>query len=360
MNEQTINLLPTTLDSEMKKPKWSYLYAYNLGTLRDIFVYCVHKSKIDKEALYGDIVRKISPPRKHWINKKGKTKQDKERLILEYEHAARYLGLIKRTGDIITPSFDTFGKEKKIIMKENQYKDVENSYSSSSLSDKEQKAFLRIVLNYERARDFLWWFLDFPKFSGSGEFQVQHFRKYGKPIYISSEMVPGKKGSEQLRRDVDRKIWTIPDKYIRLANFVFPKWFRELGVIDKITILPEFSNDRKIWHMFYPIKMSTKEFLEYDLANFLESTFLKKDEERTLWIPYLVYFLSRKFLCPFRAVKISIENLYKQDFEHFYLERTSLQVMKERLKYKENYIKVDGFYRSTLRIARRGGKNGQK
>jgi hypothetical protein len=50
------------------------------------------------------------------------------------------------------------------------------------------------------------------------------------------------------------------------------------------------------------------------------------------------------------AIKKAIENVYKEDFSHFYLDRTSLQVMKKHSTYRESYIKVGGFYRSSLKI----------
>jgi hypothetical protein len=61
-----------------------------------------------------------------------------------------------------------------------------------------------------------------------------------------------------------------------------------------------------------------------------------------------------KFYCPVSAIKQAIEKIYKEDFSHFYLDRTSLQVMKRGSRsynaYRESYIKVDGIYRSSLKI----------
>ena len=105
-----IEVLPFT--KNLKKPPWSYLYVYNIKTIRDIFIYCNLKGQIEEKALYEDIKElKIPPPKDKWINPKRKRP---ERLILEYIHAAKYLGFIKKENDIILPNFDEFENEKRI------------------------------------------------------------------------------------------------------------------------------------------------------------------------------------------------------------------------------------------------------
>lgn len=268
-----IKTLPIT--EKVKNPYWSYLYAYNLRTLRDIFVYCAIKGEINKEALYREIVEKIPPPKNRWINERGKTKEKKEREILEYEHAARYFGLIKKEGIKIKPDFDTFEEEKKVIIKENKDRVFESSCASPELTQKEKEAISKIILNYERARDFLWWFLDFSKFPDSSSFNMGKFRKEAEPVFILGKIEKGKKGSEIFKRAVDGEIWKIPEEYIRVVSSVFPRWFKELGIIDKVVVFPEFNEDKNLWHMYYPIKMSEEEFLNQDIAEILESLFLK-------------------------------------------------------------------------------------
>lgn len=115
-----IETLP--MSKKVKNPRWSYFNAYNIRTVRDIFVYCVIKGEINKDDFYREVIEKIpppNPPKNQWINEKGKTKQDRERRILEFEHGARYLGLIKKERNIIKPDFETFKEEKETIIKEN-------------------------------------------------------------------------------------------------------------------------------------------------------------------------------------------------------------------------------------------------
>lgn len=147
-----------------------------------------------------------------------------------------------------------------------------------------------------------------------------------------------------MKREVDDKIWKIPDDYTRLASFVFPNWFRELDVIDKVMVFPEFSEDKNLWHMYYPIKMSEKDFLNLDIAEILRSLFLKGSSGGNIWVPYLIYTLAQKYYCPVKAIKMAVEDIYKKDPEHFYLERASLHAMKYATKYNESYMKVIPFH----------------
>ena len=355
-----LNLLPFT--KELKNPYWSYLYAYNIRTIRDIFIYCNYKGQIEEKAVYKDIKElRIPPPKDKWINPKRKRP---ERLILEYIHATEYLGLIKRENDTILPNFDEFEDEKRIIIEEGKGRLFNPSEVSPPFAEREKKALLTIVLNYERAKDFLRWFLDFSEFPDIWSFNINDFRKEAQPIFISGKMEKGKKGSSILKRAVDSKTWRIPtekpDDYTRIVSYLFPNWFRELGVIDKVYVFPEFSEDKKLWHMYYPIKISEVEFLKKDISKILRDIFLKDRSQKmvSIWMPHLLYILTRKFYCPVSAIKKGIEKLYKEDFSHFYLDRTSLQVMKKhsRDRYKESYIKVGGFYRSNLKVIE-GEKN---
>lgn len=349
-----IEVLPFT--KELKNPYWSYLYAYNIRTIRDIFVYCNLKGQIEEKAVYKDIKElKIPPPKDKWINPKRKRP---ERRILEYIHATEYLGLIKRENNTnsILPNFDEFKAEKQIIIGEGKGRIFNPLQVSPPFTEREKKALINIVLNYERARDFLRWFLDFSKFPDIWSFDINDFRKEAEPIFISGKTEKGKKGSSILKRAIDNKTWRIPDEkpddYTRIVSFLLPNWFRELGVIDKLYVFPEFSEDKKQWHIYYPIKISEEEFLKKDIGKILQDIFLKDRSQKmvSIWMPHLLYILARRYYCPVSAIKKAIEKVYKEDFSHFYLDRTSLQIMKKHSTYKESYIKVNGFYRSNLKV----------
>lgn len=339
--------LPTTKINR----KWSYIYAYNLKTLRDIFVYCNLKKAINEKQLYADMAANIiSLPGKKWINERIKRK---ERLRLEYIHAAEYLKLIRRENGMVYPDLINFIAEKKILIESNKNRRFKSNDNSIELNSSEKNAFLNIIFEYERARDYLYWFLDPEEYKNSDSFTLIDYRKNAKPIFLLGKTVATKKGSDTLKKPSNDKIYKIPDQYIRLANTLFPSWFIELGLIDKVTIFPDFSEDKKLWHMFYPLKMNDMEFLKKDLSAILEKNFLEDTDSKRIWLPYLIYFLALKFGCTTKVIKSAIEKCYKEDYEHFYLERTSLSLMKRHSQYKESYLIIDGFFRSSLLLKRR-------
>lgn len=342
--------LPTTKANDMKKPKWTLLYAYNLRTVRDVFVYCSIRGKIAEEELYKAMKDRIPPPKAKWL-RPGKKR--KERLRLEYIHTARYLGLIKKEGSTILPDFSDFVKEKRIIIGENQNRSFQSSKSKSpSFTPKEMESLLSIVLGYERARDFLLWFLDFQRqFPNINSFDVHDFKEYAKPIFVLGKIQKGKKGREFLKREIDKKIWRIPDErgsdYTRLASYIFPSWFKELGLIDEVIVFPEFSDDRKLWHMYYPIKTSEEDFLKVDLPEFLGSLCSQSKNNR-IWTPWLIFMIAKKYGCPAKAIDVGIENAYRAHPGRFYFSRAPIHLM--RHIYKDSYIKINGFFRSYMSV----------
>lgn len=346
--------LPIT--QSIAKQNWSYIYAYNLKTLRDIFVYCSLKGEIKKDQLYDNMAKNIiSPPAKQWVN--PRIRRD-ERLRLEYIHAAEYLGLIKRKQKIITPDFDNFEVEKKAIIEANKNRIFKPSCASPDLVDSEKWALTNILFDYGRVKDYLFWFLDFKKHKNAESLKLSHFKNEGKPIFLLGKTIAAKKGSDTIKRAADGKLWKIPDSYIRLANSLFPGWFTELGLIDKVSVFPEFSQDKNLWHMFYPVKLSNGDFLNKDIGKLLEDLFLKDTDKKSIWLPQLIYVVALKYGCTTTAIKRALEKLYKEDYEHYYLERTSLSLMKRHTQYESSYVKVDGFYRSSLVLMRRSNKNG--
>lgn len=346
--------LPIT--KSIAKQKWSYIYAYNLRTLRDIFVYCAQRGEIKEKQLYENMAKNIiAPPAKKWVSSGIKRK---ERLRLEYIHAAEYLGLIKRKQKIITPDFDNFEVEKKAVIEANKNRAFKPSCASPDLVDAEKWALTNILFDYGRVKDYLFWFLDFKKYKNAGSINLSDFKNEGKPIFLLVKTIAAKKGSDTIKRGANGKLWKIPESYIRLANSLFPIWFTDLGLIDKISVFPEFSQDKRLWRMFYPIKLSNDDFLNKDIGKLLEDLFLKDTDKKSIWLPQLIYVVALKYGCTTTAIKRSLEKLYKEDYEHYYLERTSLSLMKRRMQYEGSYIKVDGFYRSSLVLTRRSNKDG--
>ena len=265
---------------------------------------------------------------------------------------------LERQNGIIVPNLEDFRLEKKAIIKSNKNRVFKSSIISPAISNTERSAFVNIILNYERARDYLSWFLPFKRGKNILDFNINNFKSNGKPILVLAKTIANKRGSDMIKRGADGKIYKIPEQYIRLANSVFPNWFKELCIIDKVMVFPEFSDDKNLWHMFYPIKISDEDFLNKDIEKILKRTFLKKLNKRSVWIPYLVYILVSQYGCSVRAVKLALEKVYKEYYEQFYLERTSLSLMKRHSQYKDSYVKIDGFYRSSLIITKRSYNNG--
>jgi hypothetical protein len=173
---------------------------------------------------------------------------------------------------------------------------------------------------------------------------LDDFKREAKPILLE-KIRPGEKGSKILKREIDNKIWIIPEDYMRLASFVFPAWFKELGIIDGVIVFPEFSEDKRLWYFYYPIKMTEEEFLKLDMLEILESLFYRRNI-KNVWVPYLLYVIAHSYYCPVEAIKEGIERTYTKCLEYFYLERAPLHLIRSR--HKESYVKIGGFYRSYL------------
>jgi len=350
LNENDRRILPFTRIDEIRKRRWSFFYAYDLRIVRDLFVYCASKTIVTVEDLYesvNEIRAALSGHRRRY-------QLTQKRFATEYIHAVRYLGLIRKIKKSFVADFSTFEDEKKAILKENQNRVFEPFLDKSlPFTEIEKKAMLKIVMNYERARDFLWWFMDFSKFRDANSFSEEDFTKYASPLLILGKMERGKKARDTVKREIDGQIWKIsrkkPYDYTRLASYVFPLWFKDLGLIDEVIVFPEFSKENRLWHMYYPIRMSEDEFLKQNLLNVLESLSSEVGRKR-IWTPYLVYRLASEFYCPVEAIKKGIEEMYRKQLGQIYLERAPLHLMKRT--YKESYLKINGFYRSYLSLVR--------
>lgn len=349
----TSNILP--FSTELKKPGWSYLYAYNLRTIRDIFVFCHYMGEIKLSEFDDLVVKHISPPSNKWVNPNVKRKG---RLILEYRHAAEYLGLLKKENGVIVSDFSVFQDEKKAIIESNKDLNFGLSYVSPSFTDSEKKAFLNIILNYERARDFLRWFLDFDEYPDIWSFNISDFRRDAKEIYRGKSDT-NEKGSSLIKREIDGLIWQIPTEkpndYRRMASNLFPKWLNELGLIGTVEVFPEYSDDGNHWHMHYPIKNNDRCIEIDNLKNIIYDSFFADGTQKyaKIWTPHIIYILARDYYLPRDVIEELIGKLYNEDFTHFYLDRASLQGMGgRRMEVKSSYPNVDGYYRSYLKVTR--------
>ncbi len=334
------------------KRKWKLLYVYNLQTIRDIFVYCAMKREVRKDDLYKAMAKFIIPPPngRYWIHKKI---ERKERLRLEYIHATLYLDLIKEKNGKFVSGFTTMAKEKQMILKANNRRVFLPSRQTLPFIEEEKKAFRKILFKYSVAKDFLSWFMPNINETSENEFaprSVREFKKRGKPLYLLGSIRKGAKGSDTVYRDADKMKWQIPKDYIRMV-YVLKSWFIELDVIDSVVLFSDFSFDELLWHMIYPIKVSSADFERMDFKGILDKIIGDKDNKKgvvVLPIPYLIYRVVKWFRCPVSAVKRSIINLQKLDYTKYHLERASLPTLNR--KYKESYLLTDGFYRSTLKI----------
>ena len=346
-------ILPFTERLTNTSNKWSFIFAYNLKTIRDIFVYC-SLNELTEEKLYEVLKNNIIlPPKEKWINESVKRK---ERLRLEYIHATKYLNLLTKIGDRLLLDRKEFEREKNIIVNENKFRKFEDEEVSPNFTEKEINALRAVIFNYERATDFLkWFYLNKQKFDEP--FTFDKFLENSKPLYILGKTSSTKKGREIVKIEGITEPFLIPNKapydYTRFVSYVAPNWFIDLKVIDKVIVFPEFSNDKSLWHMYYPIKMNDKDFLKLDFKKFLNDTFLKDLRESTIWLPYLIYITVKKHYCSVNAVRLALEKLFMKNFSHYYLDRASFSGIMNKAQYDSymsSYLKIDGFYRSHLKI----------
>jgi hypothetical protein len=335
-------MLPYTETKEMRIKTWSILYSYNLHTVRDVFLYCARKGRLEEKQIYQAMNENlIAPPKERW-SQPDRKKQD--RLGLEYIHACLYLGFLRRDGDFIMPNLTDFSEEKKSIFCVNRNRKFLKPEDSTLFTEIESKAMLSIIWNYERARDFLRWFLDFKKYPTIASFSFQDFIRDAKPVFLNKTN-SSQRGSTYLKRSFEKNLWKIPKTYSRLATNLFPNWFIDLKLIDEIIVFPEFSFDRNLWHMYYPIKINDSDFLKQDFSIKLKEMFASLGTNR-ITTPHLLYYIATNYGCTVNAIKQAMNNLYSKSSEEFYLERMPEHLMKR--VYKISYIEVDGFFRSNL------------
>jgi hypothetical protein len=361
MNEDhnEINQLPHTKNSN--KP-WSFFFAYSLRTLRDIFFYVSVNNPTPRE-LYAAMDRnEIKAPKERWANT---TSKDKDRLKLEYLHGAKFLELIIEIDGRLQIDYEKFGEEKIAILSQDIGRVVDKG-GSLPLSDIEISAFTPIILNYSRAKEFLLWFLDFAQFPSIDKFSVESFRENAKAIYI--DRGKAQKAAELVFREVDQKLWKIPfDEYLRDAEkkrtndytrsvtYVFPAWFQELKLINRIPVLKEFGFFDGHWELNYPLsdkKIDVEEFERFLLANFQHN----RSAITVIWIPEIIYRAALEFHLAVDKIKDLVIALYETKKPRYIMERSSLQVMRysnnlrARNRHQELFINYKDFNRNNLII----------
>ncbi|WP_435356598.1 hypothetical protein [Emticicia sp. SJ17W-69] len=359
-----IKPLPFTKVSDKK---WTFLYSFNLKTIRDIFIY-VNRQPITKKELYEKMEQNIiKPPKKQWSDDKNKKK---DRLKLEYLHASIFLGLISQDNNfLLSVNFDSFSKEKKNLIKENEKRDFSTEKQSLELNDIEKKEFLSIIFSYSRAKDYLWWFTNFETQEIS-DITVEYIQREGKPFYLMKDNTS--KGARILHRTIDNKDWTIPyeeekinkkgkltltNDYSRLVTFVLPSWFCELEVINRIPILKEFGFKKGNWEMHYPISLVEISLEEFEI--FIKTTFGDNSKSyNAIWIPQIIYKTALKYRLPTEVIKKLIIRLFEEKRQEFTLERSSYQVLRYSAEsqrrsdnfHQELFIIYNDFLRTYLTI----------
>lgn len=361
MNQNNIEQLPFKRESNKK---WSFFYAYNLRTVRDIFLY-VAWNRPSEQGLYDAMENyEIKAPRDKWANENTK---DKNRLKLEYLHGTKYLGLIKLTENgLFEIDLSDFSKEKEEILACNQHRDIKAEKETPKLSNQEIKAFIPIILNYTRAKEYLWWFLDFNKFPTVESFTINDFKANGKSIYLQKGK--DQKGSEIIYRLIDGRFWKTPfeehlinnevkrtNDYTRLVSYVFPSWYEELGLIDRIPILKEFGFIEGNWELHYPLSRKTIELEIFE--NFLIKKFNNRQRSiNVIWIPLIIYETVLQFQISIDEIKRLLISLYEERSPKFIMERSSLQVMRysrnirNRDRHLELFLTYRGFTRNNFII----------
>ena len=337
-------LLPYTKEAEKK---WSFLYSFNLKTIRDIFVFVARES-ISKKTLYEKMEANIiKPPKNNWNNDK---KKKIDRLKLEYLHTCTFLDLIfqNKESNLLTVTFEHFKEEKEIIIKENKNRDFCSETESSQLNENEKKAMLSIILSYHRAKEYLWWFTNFADKKIS-EINLEYVSNFGKPIYLKKDS--GSKGARLIYRLIDNQEWIIPfeekekkgkiileNDYSRLVTSVLPNWFSDLNVINRIPIIKEFDFKEGNWEMHYPISSINLTLYEFEL--FIEKKFVdKRKSYNAVWIPIIIYETVLEYRLSIKIIKELIIKIYEEKKPKYMMERSSFEVLRysaESQKYKGN------------------------
>ncbi len=318
--------------------KWSFFNTYNIRTIRDLFVFISQKPSTEEE-LYDAMERKIvKPPRDRWSIANSSEKKDRDRQKLEYLHATRFLGFVKEVDANLKVDLEEFCDEKKEILAINGGRNFSLEKATPILADQEVKSILPIILNYSRAKEYLWWFLDFTQFNKAEDFNLDDLKTYGQPIYLNKPK--DQKASEIMYRCIDKKLWKIPyDEYVdkerikrtndytRSVTYIFPAWFEDLKVINRIPVLKEFGFMEGNWDLHYPIKVH-----KVDIDTFEAFVLNKFNNElkktNVIWIPIIIYESVLKFQLAIEDIKGLLVRLYEERKPRYIMERSSLQVMR--------------------------------
>jgi hypothetical protein len=334
-------LLPHTKESEKK---WSFLYSFNLKTIRDIFIF-VARSPISKKKLYEKMEENIiKPPKSKWSDDKNKKI---DRLKLEYLHTCTFLNLVfqDKVNNILTVTFEDFKEEKEILIRENENRDFDLESESLDLNEVEKKAILPLILSYHRAKEYLWWFTDFENKKIS-EINLEYVSNFGKPIYLKKDS--GSKGARLIYRLIDNQEWLIPfhekDKgnklilendYSRLVTSVLPNWFGDLEIINRIPIIKEFDFKDGNWEMHYPV--SKIDLTVDDFESFIEKKFVdKRRSYNAIWIPVIIYTTILEYRLSVKKIKELIIKIYEGKKPKYMMERSSFEVLRYSAESQKN------------------------
>ncbi len=346
--------------------KWSFFYAPDLRVLRDLFLYCIKKGQ--KGATLSELVTLITSKNREIQLMTGPTKRMKnvrtpltiKGMTRDYLHAARYLGLLERRNSKWYPNQDEHPDAKQSFVLESEklpQATTTDSRPARDLTENEKRAFQEILWDYHHVRTFTWWFMDFSTFTNPATFTVLEFREQGKGVGIIT-----RKNETFWWREIDNIIWKVPKRYHRLSviTHLYPQWLQQVDLIDRCPIPENYilntrGHFKQWWVGFYPLdgKRKTVEELVNVLDHHLQTNYAQARDERNVavWIPELLWNLASQFRQPLDAIKKSLQLLVKENPQHYYLERTSSDVISKQTRYyEESYLKVDGMYRSALLI----------
>jgi hypothetical protein len=334
-------LLPYIKEAEKK---WSFLYSFNLKTIRDIFVF-VAREPISKKNLYLKMEENIiKPPKIKWSDDKNKKV---DRLKLEYLHTCTFLDLVSqdKTNNLLTVTFEDFKEEKEILIRENENRNFYSESESIELNNAEKKAIIPIILSYHRAKEYLWWFTDSANKKIS-EINLEYVSNFGKPFYLKKDS--GSKGAREMFRLIDNQEWLIPfeekekkgkiileNDYSRLVTSVLPNWFSDLDIINRIPIIKEFEFKTGNWEMHYPISQVNLTVDEFEL--FIEKKFVdKRKSYNAIWIPMIIYETILEYRLSVKMIKELVIKIYEQKKPKYMMERSSFEVLRYSAESQKN------------------------
>ena len=333
--------------------KWSFIYAYKIEIVFEIFLYVFDNAGTTKENIYLAMSEGIISPRnKSDLWEKADAKK-KDRNKLEYLHACEYLNFITKSNDQYYPDLTDFKKTKLELI---SYLRFHNTLEAATPNLKKDTSEM-LIQNYPVAKNFFSWFKNFNLNSD-----------HSNGIYFFQQNVS--KGSDYAL--IDNNFYLIPKNYHRMID-LFKAWFINLGSLETIFLpLKDVNLNSKILDINFSKYISTKKEIYifqyyylpkesnnpiFEISNAINNLVIKK-RNNVLSLTELIVYIAQETKIAHAIIKDTIVLLAQKEPSIYYLERLSEYYLDQKsLHHMENvFIKYNGFYRNRLIVRLNNGK----